>query len=341
MIGDGDWYNHASAENLAKSLLKKKIPTFAVAFGTGISSSGLRNFNRLAAAGGTTKAIIAPTAAALKTQLQAAISQIIASKLSFTAPAITATLNEDGSLYQAQFDYAQNKEWNGTIKRTKIDKNGKLYPKDKDNWSAVDKLPKSGNRKIWSAIPNTDYTTNYNNWTTSNATAIDDLVTLMGFDVQDYHRKTNNSDGSTNNKRCANQAGVADGTDDDLKGLINFIRGTDYFDYDADCNLTEDRPNPMGDVYHSQLVTVGPPTAETAFISENQESYWRATKGYDKWAETQRSRKTMIYVGSNSGVLHALNADTGIEEWGFIPPFVASRLTRVMNTNLNQVSSSC
>ena len=172
----------------------KKIPTFAVAFGTGISSSGLRNFNRLAKAGGTTKAIIAPTAASLKTQLQAAISQIIASKLSFTAPAITATLNEDGSLYQAQFDYAQNKEWNGTIKRTKIDKNGKLYPKDKDNWSAVDKLPKSGARKIWSAIPNTDYTTNYNNWTTSNATAIDNLVSLMGFDVQDYHRKSNNSD---------------------------------------------------------------------------------------------------------------------------------------------------
>ena len=66
------------------------------------------------------KAIVAPTAESLKTQLAAAVSQIIASKLSFTAPAITATLNSDGSLYQAQFDYAQNKEWTGTIKRTKI-----------------------------------------------------------------------------------------------------------------------------------------------------------------------------------------------------------------------------
>ena len=53
--------------------------------------------------------------------------------------------------------------------------------------------------------------------------------------------------------------------DDDLKGLISFVRGTDYFDYDADCNLTEERENPMGDIYHSQLVTVGPPSAETAF----------------------------------------------------------------------------
>ena len=341
VIGDGDWYtSRSNANTMAKNLLNNhKIKTFAVAFGTGISSSGLRRFNDLAKAGGTTKAIIAPTAASLKTQLQSAISQIIASKLSFTAPAITATLNEDGSLYQAQFDYAQNKEWNGTIKRTKIDKNGKLYPNDKDNWSAVDKLPKPGSRKIWSAIPGTDYKkSKYNNWTESNATSIEDLVTLMGFDIQDYHRKSNNTDGSTNNKRCANASGVADGTDDDLKGLINFIRGTDYFDYDADCNLTEERPDPMGDVYHSQLVTVGPPAAETAFTSKNQESYWRSTKGYDAWAETQRGRKPMIYVGSNSGVLHALNADSGIEEWGFVPPFIASRLSRLMNTNLNQVA---
>ena len=143
VIGDGDWGGHSSAMTMAKNLFKnKKIPTFAVAFGTGITSGGLKRFNDLAKAGGTTKAIIAPTAAALKTQLQAAISQIIASKLSFTAPAITATLNEDGSLYQAQFDYAQNKEWNLTIKRTKIDKNGKLYHQDKDNWLAVEKLTK-------------------------------------------------------------------------------------------------------------------------------------------------------------------------------------------------------
>ena len=55
----------------------------------------------------------------LKTQLKAAISQIIASKLSFTAPAITATIEKGGSLYQAQFDYRQNKEWQGTINKNK------------------------------------------------------------------------------------------------------------------------------------------------------------------------------------------------------------------------------
>ena len=67
-----------------------------MAFGTGSSNSGLRNFNQLANAGGTTKAIVATTAESLKTQLKAAISQIIASKLSFTAPSITATIEQGG-----------------------------------------------------------------------------------------------------------------------------------------------------------------------------------------------------------------------------------------------------
>ena len=108
VIGDGDWYNHSRAVAKATALKNKGVKTFAVAFGTGISSSGKRNFDRLAAAGGTTQAIVATTAESLKTQLKSAISQIIASKLSFSAPAITATLNSSGSLYQAQFDYAQN-----------------------------------------------------------------------------------------------------------------------------------------------------------------------------------------------------------------------------------------
>ena len=342
VIGDGDWYNHTKAVNLAKGLKNKGIKTFAVAFGTGISPGGLSRFNALAKAGGTQKAIIAQTAASLKTQLQSAISQIIASKLSFTAPAITATLNQSGSLFQAQFDYNQNKEWTGTIKRTAISSNGVLDTKDKNNWTALDKLPTTNKRKIWTALEPgaADYKLNYNNWVDTNASDIEAIFDQFGLNVLDYHRKTNNADGSTNNKRCANSAGVADGTDDDLKGLINFVRGTDYFDYDADCNLTETRDKPMGDIYHSQLVVVGPPNADTAYTSENQESYYRKLNAYDIWAKTLNKRKEVLYVGSNSGLLHAIDAKTGVELWGFIPPFIAAKLPRVVNTLLNKDAPS-
>ena len=305
--------------------------------------SGLRNFNALAVAGGTTKAIVATTGESLKSQLKAAISQIIANKLSFTAPAITATVDAGGSVYQAKFNYEQNKEWTGTLTSTKINADGTFDDPPVVNWDAANVLDSPSSRKIWSVIPGTDYAAeNYNNFNQNNAVAIGNVMAIYGNDILDYHRDTNNSDGSTNNRRCATTSGVIDGVTDDQIGLINFIRGTDYFDYDADCNLTETRKSStganvhMGDIYHSQLVVVGAPSAETSYVSINQESYFRSIKGYDAWAQSLENRKEIIYAGSNSGILHAFDAKTGEEEWGFIPPLISPKLPLVMNTLLNQ-----
>ena len=79
----------------------------------------------------------------------------------------------------------------------------KIYPKDKDNWSARDKLQKPQNRKIWTVIPGgQDYrTAKWNNFVESNYSKLEDLFTLMGFDIQDYHRTSDNTDGTKNNKR--------------------------------------------------------------------------------------------------------------------------------------------
>ena len=64
--------------------------------------------------------IIADTPEQLKTELTSKIRQIIADKLAFTAPSITATIQEGGSLYQAQFAYEQYGEWQGTILRKNL-----------------------------------------------------------------------------------------------------------------------------------------------------------------------------------------------------------------------------
>ena len=351
VIGDGDWvtWSHSNALKTARDLKAKGVKTFAVAFGTGISSGGLTRFNELADAGGTTQAIRATTAAALKSELKAAIMQIIAAKLSFTAPAITATIEQSGSLFQAQFDYRQGKEWAGTITRTKIDQFGNLDENDSGNWSAVEEMPSPDNRKIWSVgIPNTDYKTDYNNFIPANATDIDSLFGLYQNGIGDYHRATDNEDGTSNNRECAGRmvsAGqlVADNTDDDAIGLIEFVRGKDFFDYDGDCagnadGLTETRANPLGDIYHSQLVVVGPPSADTAFVGNNQEAYYRSLNGYSTWANSANmvNRKEVIYAGSNSGILHAFESETGKELWGFVPPLIAPNLPLVINRSLNQ-----
>ena len=121
VIGDGSMSNISKAKTKVTNLLnQKKVKTFTVAYGGGISSSGIRAFNDVAKAGGTSRVIVADTTDQLKAQLNAAIRSVIAEKLSFTAPAITATIEEGGSLFQAQFKYKQNMEWEGTLTRTAI-----------------------------------------------------------------------------------------------------------------------------------------------------------------------------------------------------------------------------
>jgi len=334
VIGDGDWGGHRQAQSIVTQLLNQhKIKTFTVAYGGGLSGNGIYNFRKMAQAGGTNDVIIANTTASLKSQLKAAISQIIASKLSFTAPAITATIEKGGSLFQAQFDYVQNKEWQGTLTRTAISSSGVIDTNDKSNWSAIDVMPAPDARKIWSEVPGTDYKTNYNNFVDANWNEINTLFQQTNNEVSGYHSV---SDNPVNSQRCKNTSGVTNGTDDDVKGLINFVRGKDYFDYDGDCNLTETRPNPLGDIYHSEMVVVGAPSAETAFVGTNQEAYYRSIKGYDAWAASKANRKEIIYVGANDGMLHAFNSKTGKEEWAFVPPFVASNLPNVVNVNLNR-----
>ena len=82
--------------------------------------------------------------------------------------------------------------------------------------------------------------------------------------------------------------GTGDPTRDQV---INFINGLDAADYDGDDDFTEARSQ-MGDPFHSQPASVvyGPGL-----------------------------RDGLVFMGTNDGVLHAINLETGVEEWSFIP----------------------
>ena len=61
----------------------------------------------------------------------------------------------------------------------------------------------------------------------------------LGNEVGAYHNRTLDSKQHPNNTiTCADKvASIQDGNDDDIKGLINFVRGEDYFNYGKDCQL--------------------------------------------------------------------------------------------------------
>ena len=63
--------------------------------------------------------------------------------------------------------------------------------------------------------------------------------------------------------------------------------------------------------------------------------YYRSLKNYQFFKTKHANRKNIIYAGSNSGVLHAIDAKTGLEEWAFVPPFIAGKFPTIINEDLD------
>ena len=64
--------------------------------------------------------VLAIKGRSLLTKLKSEVERIIASRLSFTAPSITAALEGTGNLYQSQFEYTKHGQWKGSLVRKNI-----------------------------------------------------------------------------------------------------------------------------------------------------------------------------------------------------------------------------
>jgi len=116
------------------------------------------------------------------------------------------------------------------------------------------------------------------------------------------------SSGNAFNKTNVTPAllGVPDAAERDL--LVDYLSGRDSYDDNDNGNTTEAREWPLGDVRHSKPAVVNYRPfnmANEASCSEN---------------------KTMIYVGTNDGMLHAFTDCDGQEAWSFIPDKVMLNL---------------
>ncbi|MGB9836325.1 MAG: PilC/PilY family type IV pilus protein [Candidatus Saccharicenans sp.] len=86
-------------------------------------------------------------------------------------------------------------------------------------------------------------------------------------------------------------------------GLIAFVRGFGRY-------------WKLGDINHSTPAVVGPPDGDPRLMGT----------GYADFKNALSSRKKVIYVGANDGMLHCFDAATGEELWGYIPYNLLSRL---------------
>ncbi len=111
------------------------------------------------------------------------------------------------------------------------------------------------------------------------------------------------------------RAGLEATTDVQAADLINWGRGDDV------TNLRDRTGWSLGTIIHSTPVVVGKPAQ---FV---------ATESFQTFRQAHRNRQKIVYVGANDGMLHAFDAESGREEWAFVPEFALPSFKVMADTN--------
>jgi len=234
---------------------------------------------------------------------QATLTEILSSNTSFAAPAVavdaynrTRSLNAE---YIAMFKPDDNPRWSGNLKKLEMEMAGGIEEVvDALGVRAID--PVSGNIK--------DTATTF--WTTLGVDGMEvdeggagERLILRNPNDRSLWTNTGNNgafeDFATDNANLtAELFGTTDAT---LRAkYINWARGIDVRDEDADNDRSDTRPWIIGDIMHStpEAINFGNPQDLTA-------------------------PDVRIVFGTNAGFLHMIESDSGEESWAFFPKEVA------------------
>lgn len=113
---------------------------------------------------------------------------------------------------------------------------------------------------------------------------------------------------------------------------------TDSCENEADQIISKMNEINFGDIFHSDVVFIGPPSAGKKYIRTIDPLDMDGEK-YSDFYEYHKTRRKVLFTGTNDGVLHMLNADdnvfadereAGVEVWGFIPDEILPSLRKIM-----------
>jgi Tfp pilus tip-associated adhesin PilY1 len=259
-----------------------------------------------------------------------AVNSIISRTSSFTAPVVPVTRTTSGNkIYMAFFKPLDENFWEGNVTKFGLNSaneiigsdgnpatwpNGAMRDDAKPYWATIDwaDISKSNgihnsNRKIYTYLGTKDNLTDSANRFAADNGNLTDMMLGHPADI------TVNGNSVTGRDK-----------------VINFIRGTDVLDEDADTDVSENRSVITGDVLHSEPLVF-------------------------TYQYADHSAKTLVFFGSNDGMLHAVLDDIdpnvnisgdetnyGRESWAFIPPDQLNRLRYIIegSTHRDYVDSS-
>lgn len=317
VISDGEWTDSTASATAATLYNNYGIKTFAIGF----TSTDNGNYATLSESGGTypDSPLFADNEQSMLDVLASYIRQILATQLTFTVPTIIPGVSNGDNIIQSTFLFKENHQWKGHLYKYALNTDGTI---GNLLWDAGEELNEknAASRNIWTV--GTNLPNNINNFTTDNRVRLQ--VALEENAGTSY-------------------------SETQIDNLINFTRGMDSYnefptgeDDEGDDLISGERWK-LADIYHSKAISVGAPSAYSSDEANvNSESYYRYLYNYSGFKQSSlcgtvcSSREEIIYVGSNSGMVHAIKASNGEEIWAFIPPGILPYLRNTISNTAGQ-----
>lgn len=216
----------------------------------------------------------------------------------------------DGTIIKTvsyQTTYASDENWSGDLIRTEKERRfnsvtGAYEDAQRTVWKASEQMPSSSSRNI--KIPTTG-STGLQDFTWSNAGDPNTDGTLA------HYLRRNPESGSLDIASKGNER-------------LNYLRG----DRSGEGNTYRTRTSVLGDLYSSTPVGV----SKARYLPHIANSI-EGNNAYTAFAQSMMTRKGMVYVGGNDGMLHGFNAQTGREDFAFIPTAVFPNLNKLTGKN--------
>lgn len=113
------------------------------------------------------------------------------------------------------------------------------------------------------------------------------------------------------------------------KDILEYLRGNDALEVKKGGTF-RDRATKLGDIVNSAPNFIGKPNLRypDTLESSNPSSAQKYSEFRKKWA----NRTGIIYVGANDGMLHAFDADTGVEKMAYAPGALIPQLSKLSST---------
>lgn len=257
--------------------------------------------------------VSAKTPRALTDALTEAVETVAERDSSAAAVAVNSGSFQTGSkLFQARFN---SNDWSGNLLAFELQEitspqNPSLkliFPSETPAWEAADLLDNrnAGSRDIVTFKPSTEEGIVFDWPADPNNPTADELDPAQIAALNEHPN-----------------SGTPDGLGADR---LAYLRGDDSLEA-SNGGSFRSRSTVLGDLVNSAPVFVGDPN----FLYPES---WPGTAppetSYSAFIEAEEGRTPIVYAGSNDGMLHAFNADTGEEVFGYVPGAVFDRLNKL------------